>query len=78
MQLWLVDAIQQWIISDTIIDAHHIIQYLKYAATHQLFTQNGKTNDSDDRLSSVCASQAGESFDHLYIDGTLFARLVSC
>jgi hypothetical protein len=35
------------------IDANHMIQYLKYAATRRLLTKRGKEKETDDRLSAV-------------------------
>ena len=39
-------------INDIIIDSTHLIEYLKYAATRQLFLRR-KNKSEDDRLSAV-------------------------
>jgi hypothetical protein len=41
---------------DDIIDSHHIIEYLKYAATRKLFAPNGKELATNRRLSAVCST----------------------
>ena len=38
---------------DNIIDANHMIHYLKYAATRRLLTKRGKEKETDDWLSAV-------------------------
>ncbi|KAG1840362.1 hypothetical protein DFJ58DRAFT_92418 [Suillus subalutaceus] len=43
---WLTAAIASGEVPDMIIDAHHIIQYLKYTATHKLLSRNGCERDS--------------------------------
>lgn len=52
-QRWLPTALATGVIPDAIVDADHTIAYLKYAATRSLFTPNGSTKNSTQRLSSV-------------------------
>jgi len=40
-------------VPDAIVDANHMIHYLKYAATRCLFTKQGKEKETDERLSAV-------------------------
>lgn len=41
------------LVPDIIVDAHHIVEYLKYAATRSLLTKSGREMDGNQRLSSV-------------------------
>ena len=53
-QTWTANAINIALIPDNIVDAQHVIEYLKYAATRQLFTTHGTSkHPSKGRLSSV-------------------------
>ncbi|KAF8259285.1 hypothetical protein EI94DRAFT_1707214 [Lactarius quietus] len=49
---WLPGALRKGIVRDSIIDANHMIHYLKYAATRCLFTKQGREKESDERLSA--------------------------
>ncbi|KAN0129105.1 hypothetical protein V8E53_013101 [Lactarius tabidus] len=51
---WLPGALHEGIMPDTIIDANHMIHYLKYATTHCLFMKQGKEKKSDECFSAVC------------------------
>ncbi|KAF8268134.1 hypothetical protein EI94DRAFT_1700470 [Lactarius quietus] len=50
---WLPGALRKGIVRDSIIDANHMIHYLKYAATRCLFTKQGREKESDEHLSAV-------------------------
>lgn len=52
-QRWLPGAMVSGVIPDIIVDANHTIEYLKYAATRNLFTSKGNPKDGHKRLSSV-------------------------
>ncbi|PPR04719.1 hypothetical protein CVT24_011841 [Panaeolus cyanescens] len=49
---WVTTALDTGIIPDMIIDSVHIIEYLKYAATRNLFTTYGAKKTSTSRLSA--------------------------
>ncbi|PPR03704.1 hypothetical protein CVT24_007425 [Panaeolus cyanescens] len=49
---WVTTALDTGIIPDMIIDSIHIIEYLKYAATRNLFTTHGAKKTSTSRLSA--------------------------
>jgi hypothetical protein len=51
-QRWLTIAIASGQVPDIIIDAHHIIEYLKYTGTRKLLSQSGHERD-DRSLSAV-------------------------
>ncbi len=54
IQTWTVNTLNTGIIPDIIVDAQHVIEYLKYAATRRLFARNGAQKKSENsRLSSV-------------------------
>jgi hypothetical protein len=44
-QRWLTIAIASGEVPDVIIDAHHIIEYLKYFGTRKLLSQSGHERD---------------------------------
>jgi hypothetical protein len=50
-QVWLLGALRDELVPDDIIDANHIIHYLKYAATRRLLTKRGEEKETDDCLS---------------------------
>ena len=53
-QRWVSSAIVARVIPDVIVDAHHTMAYLKYAATRQLLMAMGQDQDQDcSQLSSV-------------------------
>src|SRR6266702_2168399 len=52
-QAWLPSAVLGGTVPDAIVDANHMIHYLKYAATRCLFTKQGKEKETDERLSAV-------------------------
>jgi hypothetical protein len=52
-QRWLPTALADGLVPDAIVDAHHTIEYLKYAATRNLLTTKGNSKDSQERLSAV-------------------------
>ncbi|KAF8491390.1 hypothetical protein JB92DRAFT_2835626 [Gautieria morchelliformis] len=47
---WLGHQLAAGVLPDDIIDAHRMIEYLKYAATRKMFAPNGKTLASTQRL----------------------------
>ncbi|KAF8259984.1 hypothetical protein EI94DRAFT_1812326 [Lactarius quietus] len=47
---WLPGTLRKGIVQDSIIDANHMIHYLKYAATRCLFTKQGREKESDECL----------------------------
>ncbi|THU95247.1 hypothetical protein K435DRAFT_859710 [Dendrothele bispora CBS 962.96] len=49
---WCPGAIADGLIPDDIIDANHLIRYMQYAATRQLFTKKGTPKQGNDRLSA--------------------------
>ncbi|KAH9008640.1 hypothetical protein EDB85DRAFT_1835586, partial [Lactarius pseudohatsudake] len=50
---WLPGALCGGTVPDAIVDANHMIHYLKYAASRCLFTKRGKEKETDERLSAV-------------------------
>jgi hypothetical protein len=52
-QRWLPSALLSGLVTDVIIDANHIIEYLKYAATRNLLAPNGREQVGGQRLSPV-------------------------
>ena len=55
MQTWTANAINITLIPDNIVDAQHVIEYLKCTATQQLFTTHGASkHPSKGHLSLVC------------------------
>jgi hypothetical protein len=52
---WLTATIASGEVPDMIIDAHHIIQYLKYTGTRKLLTRSGSEKNTSECLSAVCA-----------------------
>jgi hypothetical protein len=53
MQRWVIDAIASGLVSDIIVDSDHMIEYLKYAATRNLFDKKGGERSASQRLSAV-------------------------
>lgn len=53
---WACGAINSGLLPDIIVDSNHMIEYLKYAATRQLFNRQGKERSTSSRLSSVSIS----------------------
>ncbi|KAF8590847.1 hypothetical protein K439DRAFT_1611762 [Ramaria rubella] len=49
---WLRHQLAAGVLPDNIIDTHHIIEYLKYAATRKLFAPNGRQLETNQRLSA--------------------------
>ncbi|THU81632.1 hypothetical protein K435DRAFT_808908 [Dendrothele bispora CBS 962.96] len=49
---WCPGAIADGLIPDDIVDANHLIRYMQYAATRQLFTKKGTPKQGNDRLSA--------------------------
>ncbi|KAF8964903.1 hypothetical protein BDZ97DRAFT_1918603 [Flammula alnicola] len=49
---WASKAINSGQLPDIIVDANHMIEYLKYAATRQLFSRRGQKKPTTDRLSA--------------------------
>jgi hypothetical protein len=56
LQCWLPNAIKSHLVPDVTIDANHIIEYLKYAATRNLLAPNGQEQQDGQRLSPVSLS----------------------
>jgi len=52
-QSWTSQAIDSGQLHDLIADANHTIEYLKYAATRELFNTRGQKKATTDRLSAV-------------------------
>ncbi|KAH8995285.1 hypothetical protein EDB86DRAFT_3077787 [Lactarius hatsudake] len=50
-QRWLTSALAAGIVLDIVVDAHHTIEYLKYAATQSLLTTSGCEQANDQWLS---------------------------
>ncbi|KAF8961564.1 hypothetical protein BDZ97DRAFT_1201735 [Flammula alnicola] len=50
---WASIAINSGQLPDIIVDAKHMIAYLKYAATRQLFTRRGENKSTSSRLSAA-------------------------
>ena len=48
-----MQAINSGQLPDLIVDANHTIEYLKYAATRELFNTRGQKKGTTDRLSAV-------------------------
>ena len=81
-QRWLTGALAGGVIIDTIIvDAHHTVEYLKYAATRSLLMASGGEKANDQRLSpvsgivlsvlgggsnSLCTELTQETYDHAW------------
>ncbi|KAF8236973.1 hypothetical protein L208DRAFT_1421767 [Tricholoma matsutake] len=59
-KLWLPGALLDGLVPDNIIDANHMIQYLKYAATCCLLTKRGKEKETDNCLSQSLKKQDNE------------------
>jgi hypothetical protein len=53
MQCWLLSALLSGLVPDVIIDANHITEYLKYAATRNLLAPNSREQVRGQRLSPV-------------------------
>ncbi|KAG1834071.1 hypothetical protein DFJ58DRAFT_735876 [Suillus subalutaceus] len=72
---WLTAAIASGEVPDMIIDAHPIIQYLKYTATRKLLSRNGHERDSAHGSLSVRLHLEREDFDiteNTILDSHLF------
>lgn len=54
LQSWCRQALLSGTITDEVIDANHIIEYLKFAATRNLLTSRGHERETAQRLSPVC------------------------
>ncbi|KAF8814965.1 hypothetical protein BYT27DRAFT_7081092 [Phlegmacium glaucopus] len=51
-KIWASEAIDSGLLPDIIVDSVHLIEYLKYAATRELFSRQGKKKSTSSRLSS--------------------------
>ncbi|KAH8997105.1 hypothetical protein EDB86DRAFT_2803614, partial [Lactarius hatsudake] len=72
-QRWLTGALAAGIVLDIVVDAHHTIEYLKYAVTRSLLTTSGCEQANDQRLSPQIASDV--NFDitkNTILDSELF------
>jgi hypothetical protein len=66
--MWASEAINSGLLHDIIVDSNHMIEYLKYAATRQLFTRQGKEKSTSSRLSSVSIFNSPFSTTHPLIE----------
>jgi hypothetical protein len=48
---WLPGVLRDGLMPDNIIDANHMIHYLKYPVSRRLLTKRGKEKETDDHLS---------------------------
>lgn len=53
VQRWLTSAIVSGEVPDEIIDAHHLIQYLKHTGTRKLLTRARGADSTNNCLSAV-------------------------
>lgn len=50
---WLTGTLTTGIVVDIVVDAHHAVEYLKYAATWSLLTASGSEKANGQCLSAV-------------------------